>query len=50
MAMIEKVSGELIGWLGIKLIKEETNGYTNFYDLGYRMRPEFWVKGYAKES
>ena len=49
-AMIEKTSGELIGWSGIKLIKELTNGYTDFYDLGYRIRPGFWGKGFATES
>jgi RimJ/RimL family protein N-acetyltransferase len=49
-ALIEKESGELMGWSGIKLIPEETNGYKNFYDLGYRLRPEYWGKGYATES
>ena len=29
-ALIEKESGELMGWSGIKLIPEETNGYKNF--------------------
>ena len=49
-AVIENKSGELIVWSGIKLIKEETNGYKDFYDLGYRLRPQFWVLGCATES
>jgi RimJ/RimL family protein N-acetyltransferase len=48
--MIEKQSGELMGWTGLKLEPMETNGYTNYYDLGYRMIPRYWGKGYATES
>ncbi len=48
--MIEKSSGELMGWTGLKLEPLETNGFTNYYDLGYRMIPRYWGKGYATES
>lgn len=49
-AMIEKNTGEFIGWTGFKLNTEPVNGYNNFLDLGYRLLEEFWGKGYATES
>lgn len=49
-AVIEKESGLLIGWSGLKLYKGKINNHENFYELGYRFLPEFWGKGYAKES
>lgn len=50
LAVIEKETGLLIGWSGLKLLTEETNGYKNVLDLGYRYLPEFWGKGYAMEA
>lgn len=49
-AVIEKSSGEFIGWSGIKFILEDGYPRKNFYEVGYRFRYEFWGKGYATES
>jgi len=49
-AMVEKTSGNFIGWTGFKFISETINGQSNYYDLGYRMLPQYWGNGYATES
>ena len=49
-AVIEKSSGNFVGWTGLKLIKELTNGHINFHDVGYRLIKKYWGKGYATES
>lgn len=49
-AAIEKASGNFIGWSGLKLIKEYENNHIDFYDVGYRLHPNYWGKGYATES
>jgi ribosomal-protein-alanine N-acetyltransferase len=52
-AVIEKSSGDFIGWSGLKLnkgTKESLNGYLDFIDIGYRFIPKYWKKGYALES
>ena len=50
LATIEKSSGNFIGWSGLKFITEEENNHINFYDVGYRLHPKYWGKGYATES
>ena len=53
LVAFEKASGEFIGWSGLKLNTgrvEELNGKQDFYDIGYRLIPKFWGKGYATES
>jgi len=49
-AVIEKESGDFIGWSGLKFIREEENGHKDFYDVGYRLIPAYWGKGYATET
>lgn len=52
-AVIEKKSGNFIGWSGLKLNideKEALNGFQNFIDIGYRFIPKYWNKGYGLES
>ena len=49
-AVIEKSSNKFIGWCGLKLFTETVNNHSNFYDLGYRLIPKYWGKGYATEA
>lgn len=49
-AVIEKSTGNFVGWAGLKLITELTNNHNNYYDLGYRFSKRFWGKGYATEA
>jgi ribosomal-protein-alanine N-acetyltransferase len=49
-AMIEKHTGNFVGWTGFKFVTETRNGHTNYHDLGYRMIQRYWGKGYATEA
>lgn len=49
-AVVEKASGEFVGWSGLKWMTQETNGHINFYDLGYRYQRKHWGKGFATEA
>ncbi len=50
-AVIEKETKSFIGWCGLRLYNDMTfNNKTNFYDIGYRLLPKYWGKGYATES
>ncbi|WP_452232918.1 GNAT family N-acetyltransferase [Lacinutrix sp. MEBiC02595] len=50
-AVIEKGTGDFVGWSGLRLNTEyNMNGFTKYYDVGYRLIKRFWGKGYATES
>ena len=49
-AVIDKNNNAFLGWSGLKLIKEATEGYDTRYDLGYRFLRKYWGKGYATET
>jgi RimJ/RimL family protein N-acetyltransferase len=49
-AVIEKSSGNFMGWAGLKYVDFEVNGNTGFYDMGYRFAKRYWGKGYASEA
>ncbi len=49
-AIIDKATNEFIGWTGLKLVKENINNQTNYYDLGYRLIRKYWGKGIATET
>jgi len=50
-AVIEKSTGDFVGWSGLRLNTEyNMNGFTEYYDVGYRLIKRFWGKGYATES
>jgi [ribosomal protein S5]-alanine N-acetyltransferase len=49
-AVIEKTTGNFVGWSGLKFITTLENGATHFYDVGYRFMPQYWGLGYATET
>ncbi len=49
-AMIEKQSGNFVGWTGLKYMRTKANNHCYYYDVGYRLIRKYWGKGYASES
>lgn len=47
-AVVDKVTGELVGWSGLKY-EEGIRAY-GYYDLGYRLKEQHWGKGIATET
>lgn len=49
LAMIEKTTHKFIGWSGLKY-EENLRKDFSYYDLGYRLKEQFWGNGYATEA
>lgn len=49
-AVVEKTTGQFVGWSGLKFVTDSYNGHAHFYDIGYRLIKRYWGKGYATES
>ena len=49
-AMLLKESGEFVGWMGFKQMREMVNGHIDHYDFGYRLARKHWGKGLASEG
>ena len=44
-----KANGDFVGWSGLKY-EHSLWSDEHYYDLGYRLRPEYWRKGIATET
>lgn len=49
-AVLERKTRKFMGWSGLKFMTERTNNHVNYYDLGYRLKKEYWGRGFATES
>lgn len=49
-AIVEKESGNFMGWTGLKFEKENGNGQQDFYNLKFRLLRKYWGKGYVTEA
>lgn len=47
-AVIDKASGDLVGWSGLKY--EQHVREWSYYDLGYRLKRKYWGRGIATET
>jgi len=50
LAVIEKETNKFIGWCGVKFDTMGENNRKNYYEIGYRLLPEYWGRGFATES
>ncbi|WP_196893972.1 GNAT family N-acetyltransferase [Aureivirga marina] len=48
-AIIDKNTKDFVGWTGLKYEKALREEF-NYYDLGYRLKEEYWGKGIATET
>ncbi|MEM6966683.1 MAG: GNAT family N-acetyltransferase [Bacteroidota bacterium] len=49
--LIEKATNSFVGWSGLKFENHPLlNNQQDYYDVGYRLLPEYWGRGYATES
>jgi ribosomal-protein-alanine N-acetyltransferase len=48
-AVIDKATGDFIGWSGLKYEKNLRRGM-EYYDVGYRLRRQYWGQGIATET
>ncbi|MAX70003.1 MAG: GNAT family N-acetyltransferase [Flavobacteriaceae bacterium] len=49
LAIIKKDTDEFIGWSGLKYEQQLREDFS-YYDLGYRLKEQFWGNGYASEA
>lgn len=49
-AVIDKTNGAFVGWSGLKFETLPINNQNGYYDLGYRIKPQYWGKGIATET
>lgn len=49
-AMLDRDTHEFMGWIGFKRMLEPVNKHSMHLDFGYRLRKEFWRRGYATEG
>ena len=49
-AVLLRDTNEFMGWAGLKQVVGPINGQHDFYDLGYRFRPQFWRQGFGFEA
>ena len=50
LAIVDKATQAFVGWCGIKYNNHKRHIYENFYDLGYRIHPNYWGNGLATEA